>query len=145
MCSGPLVLTTSKKLKGVGGFPELQIPRSQKHRFQLTILPGICGVSSLVFFQRSLLQVVIIPGNFDQVTYANFAILNITLGIMQKYIAFYAAKPEFAKYVGNMNEFCRDAQFSLFLQVWSITPSRTRWEFSEARSRYNFPQKCDFF
>ena len=92
-----------------------------------------------------MLKVAIIPSNFDQVTYVDFAILNITLGLMQKYIAFYEAKPEFAKYVGNMNEFCRDAQFSLFLQVWSITPSRTRWEFSEARSRYNFPQKCNFF
>ena len=28
--------------------------------------------------------------------------LNIRLGLVQKYIAFYEAKPEFAKYVGNM-------------------------------------------
>ena len=49
-----------------------------------------------------MLKVAIIPDNFDQVTYVDFAILNITLGFMQKYIAFYKAKPEFAKYVGNM-------------------------------------------
>ena len=107
VCFGPLVLTTSKILKGLGGFPELQIPTSQKHRFQLTILPGICGVSSLGFFQHAILKVAIIPSNFDQVTYVTYAILNITLGLMQKYIAFYEAKPEFTKYVGNMKDFCR--------------------------------------
>ena len=39
-------LTTSKILKGLGGFPELQIPRFQKHEFQLAIVPGFRGDSS---------------------------------------------------------------------------------------------------
>ena len=47
---GPLVLTTSKILKGGSGFPELQIPRFQKRRFRLQLLPVIFGISSHFFF-----------------------------------------------------------------------------------------------
>ena len=66
VCFGPLVLTTSKKLRGLGGFPELQIPRFQKHEFLLSKMPSQCGISALVLFQASILKVTAIPDKFEQ-------------------------------------------------------------------------------
>ena len=107
-------------MKGLGGFPELQIPRFQKHQFQFSLLPGFCGVSSLVFFQQCMLKVVVIPGKFEQFDALNFRILNITLGLMKKYIAFYEAKREIAKYADNMKDFLQNHANSSGLHNYSV-------------------------
>ena len=76
MFFGPLILTTSKKMRGLGGFPELQISRFQKHQFQLSILPSLFGVSSLLFFRPAIREVVVIPCKFEQVERLEFRISN---------------------------------------------------------------------
>ena len=48
------------------------------------------------------MKVAAIPGKFAQVERLDFRILNIRLGLMQKYITLYTSLPEFAKYVVNM-------------------------------------------
>ena len=50
-------LTTSKILRGLGGFPELQIPRSQNIEFEHSILPGLCSISPLIFLKHVFLRV----------------------------------------------------------------------------------------
>ena len=102
VCSGPLVLTTSKILSEGSGFPELQIPRFQKRRFQLPILPCICGVSPLVLFRHVFLKVAMIPYKFQWLSFVNLQNLNIRQGLMQKLTAIFRRFPEIAKYVDKM-------------------------------------------
>ena len=58
-------LTISKKLKGLGGFPELHIPRFQKHEFQLAIVPGFRGDPSTLYAAMLIQKVFIMIDKSD--------------------------------------------------------------------------------
>ena len=60
-------LTTSNILKGLGGFPELQIPRFQKHESQLSSLAGFRGDPSTFYAAMLFQKVYLIIRKSDQV------------------------------------------------------------------------------
>ena len=69
--------------------------------------------------------------------------LNIRLGLVQKYIAFYEAKPEFAKSVGNMRRLCRIMQIYVVCATIQYNLARLMGDRPEARSSYNIRQNCN--
>ena len=78
-------LTTSKIFKGLGGFPELQILRFQKHEFQLSIVLGLCGDSSTFYVAMLFQKVFIIICKSDLVQCWILQNFNISEGFMNKY------------------------------------------------------------
>ena len=88
-----------------------------------------------------MLKVVVIPGKFEQIQFRNFWIFNITLGLMKKYIAFYEALREIAKYVGNLMDFCRIMRIPRVCAMMRYNFWRSNPDSTEAHPSYNFRQK----
>ena len=82
-------LTTSKMLRRLSGFPELQMSRFQKHEFQLSIVPGFRCDSSTFYAAMLFQKVFIILDKNDQVSCWILQNLNISKGVMTKYKIIY--------------------------------------------------------
>jgi hypothetical protein len=135
-------LTTSKNWWGLGGFPELQITRSQKHWFRLSILPGFCGDSSTFYAAIVLQKVSIITGKSHQLHGWILQNLNITLGFMNKSKTIYEHPSEIAKYVDNMKGHFRIVRIC---RVWAMSCynfGRRMWDLQRVRSRDVSRQIC---
>ena len=105
-------------------------------------MPSQCGISALVLFQASMLEVTAIPDKFEQSEFQKCEIWILEkLGLMQKYFAFYESLPELVIYAANMKGIARIMQIPRVCAMMGYNFGRSIPELWESRWSYNFRQK----